>query len=282
MVAMGAFWGLQFSLAKIGGAHGIAPSAWVFFVNLIGTPVLFAIAWARGTRAADFPRHWVYALIAGATAIAIPNTIMALVVGKVPAGLAAMLNTLSPLMTYAIALGFRMERPHALRVTGLACGLVGAILVLGPRASLPDPAMWPWVVLCLWVPFFYAASNIYIGKYRPAGIDSIALASLMQAGSLVAVLPLALYEGIHVPIPPVHAGDWALLIQSAFNWIASLLFFEAMRLAGPVFFSQTGFLVTLWGVLWGWLLFGEIHSAYIWAAMAAIFVGLALVTRAGR
>jgi drug/metabolite transporter (DMT)-like permease len=110
----------------------------------------------------------------------------------------------------------------------------------------------------------------------------MALAALMQAGSLVAVLPLAVYEGIHIPIPPAHAGDWALLIQSAFNWIASLLFFEAMRLAGPVFFSQTGFLVTLWGVLWGWLLFDEIHSAYVWAAMAAIFVGLALVTRAGR
>jgi drug/metabolite transporter (DMT)-like permease len=282
MVAMGAFWGLQFSLAKIGGAHGIAPSSWVFFVNLIGTPVLFAIALARGTRAADLPRHWVYALIAGATAIAIPNTIMALVVGHVPAGLAAMLNTLSPLMTYAIALGFRMERAHALRIAGLACGLAGAVLVLGPRASLPDPAMWPWVVLCLWVPFFYAASNVYIGKYRPSGVDSIALAALMQAGSLVAVLPLAVYEGIHVPIPPAHAGDWALLVQSAFNWIASLLFFEAMRLAGPVFFSQTGFLVTLWGVLWGWLLFDETHSAYIWAAMAAIFVGLALVTRAGR
>jgi drug/metabolite transporter (DMT)-like permease len=282
MVAMGAFWGLQFSLAKIGAAHAIAPSAWVFFVNLVGTPVLFAIAAARGSRAADLQRHWVYALIAGATAIAIPNTIMALVVGRVPAGLAAMLNTLSPLMTYAIALGLRMERPHALRIAGLACGLVGAILVLGPRASLPDPAMWPWVVLCLWVPFFYAASNVYIGKYRPGGVDSMALAALMQAGSLVAVLPLAVYEGIHIPIPPAHAGDWALLIQSAFNWIASLLFFEAMRLAGPVFFSQTGFLVTLWGVLWGWLLFDEIHSAYVWAAMAAIFVGLALVTRAGR
>ena len=282
MVAMGAFWGLQFSLAKIGAANGIPPSSWVFFVNLVGTPVLLAIALARGTRASDLPRHWVYALIAGATAIAIPNTIMALVVGRVPAGLAAMLNTLSPLMTYAIALGFRMERPHALRIAGLACGLAGALLVLGPRASLPDPAMWPWVALCLWVPFFYAASNVYIGKCRPSGVDSIALASLMQAGSLVAVLPLAIYEGIHVPIPPVHAGDWALLIQSAFNWIASLLFFEAMRLAGPVFFSQTGFLVTLWGVLWGWLLFGEVHSAYVWAAMAAIFAGLALVTRAGR
>jgi drug/metabolite transporter (DMT)-like permease len=35
-------------------------------------------------------------------------------------------------------------------------------------------------------------------------------------------------------------------------------------------------------VFWGWLLFGEQHSLYVWAAMAAIFTGLALVTRAGR
>jgi drug/metabolite transporter (DMT)-like permease len=60
------------------------------------------------------------------------------------------------------------------------------------------------------------------------------------------------------------------------------MFFEVMRLAGPVFFSQTGFLVTLSGVFWGWFLFGETHSAYVWAAMAAIFLGLGLVTRAGR
>jgi drug/metabolite transporter (DMT)-like permease len=125
-------------------------------------------------------------------------------------------------------------------------------------------------------------SNVYVGKYRPSGVDSIGLAGAMQLGSVAVALPLALYSGLHVPLPPAHAGDWALIVQASINWIGSLLFFEVMRLAGPVFFSQTGFLVTLWGVLWGWMLFDETHSAYIWAAMAAIFVGLALVTRAGR
>jgi drug/metabolite transporter (DMT)-like permease len=252
------------------------------WLSLLSAAVLLGISAARGGKPWTLLGEWRYALIAGATAVAIPNAIMALVVGHVPAGIAAMLNTLAPLMTYAIALGFGMDKVHRLRVAGLGFGCAGALLVLGPRASLPDPAMWPWVALCLWVPFFYAASNIYVGRNRPAGADSIGLAGAMQAGAFATILLIALIQGVYVPIPPAHPGDWALLVQASIGWIGSLLFFEVMRLAGPVFFSQTGFLVTLWGVLWGWLFFGETHSAYVWAAMAAIFLGLALVTRAGR
>ena len=279
---MGAILGLNFSLAKIGMSHGIAPSAWTLFVNATAGVVLMAIAAWRGTAPGALWPHRRYALIAGATAVAIPNFIVVLAMRHVPAGLAAMLSTLAPLMTYAIALGFGMAALQRWRVAGLGLGVLGAVLVLGPRTSLPDPAMWPWVAMCLWVPLFYAASNIYIARRRPEGVDSLGLAAAMQWGAFLSLLPLALVQGVHLPLPPAHAGDWALLAQASLSWVASLLFFEVMRLAGPVFFSQTGFLVTLWGVLWGWLLFGETHSAWIWAAMLSIFAGLALVTRAGR
>ncbi|MGA1287374.1 MAG: DMT family transporter [Rubrivivax sp.] len=282
MMLMGALWGLQFSLAKMGMRDGIAPAAWIFTINLCGALVLLGIATWRGTRPSALRGHARYALIAGATAVTIPYVVTVTVMSRVPAGLAAVLNTLSPLMTYSIALAVGMAAVHRLRVAGLGFGLLGALLVLGPRASLPDPAMWPWVALCLTVPLFYAVSNIYIARQRPAGVDSLALAGAMQLGSLVLITPLALAQGLHLPLPPAHTGDWALLFQAATGWVGSLLFFEVLRLAGPVFFSQTGFLVTLWGVFWGWLFFGETHSVYVWAAMVSIFTGLALVTRAGR
>jgi len=283
MMCMGAIWGLQFSLAKIAYGAGIHPFGFTLAISVSAACLLAAVARARGASLPLAPRYWFYTLAAGATAIAIPNSLAVLAVGHVPAGLAAVLNTLSPLMTYAIALGLGMEKRRGLRLLGLGCGLAGAVLVVGPRASLPDPAMLPYVLLCLLVPFFYAASNIYIAKARPDGVDSIALAATMQIGSVACVLPLALASGaVHLPLPPQNDGDWALLLQCALAGIGSLLFFETLRLAGPVFFSQTGFLVTLAGVFWGWLLFGEQHSLYVWAAMAAIFAGLALVTRAGR
>ncbi len=282
MFAMGAIWGAQFSLAKIGMQAGIAPASWTIFVCVAAAIALLAIARWRGVRMGDLVPHTRYAILAGATSVAIPNTVMAIVVGHVPAGIAAMLNTLSPVMTYAMALGFAMDKVHPLRVAGIGCGLIGTLLILGPRASLPDPAMLPFVALNLLVPFFYALSNIYVARVRPAGVDSIALAGVMQVGSVATLLPLALWQGLYVPIPPAHAGDWALLALATMYWISSLLFFEVMRLAGPVFFSQTGFISTVFGVFWGWLFFGETHSLYIWGAMAAILAGLALVTRAGR
>lgn len=282
MMAMGAIWGLQISLAKIGSNHQIDPVAWMVFVNGIGAPALLIIAAWRGTDPRVLIPHGRYALIAGITAIAIPNTLVVLVMGYLPAGLAAVLNTLSPLMTYAMALGFKMAPLQGLRIAGLGFGVAGTLMVLLPKTSLPDPAIAPWVLVCLLIPLFYSISNIYIARQRPAGIDSIALAGAMQAGSFVCLLPIALVRGIHIPFPPSHLGDWALLAHAAFSWLGALLFFEVMRLAGPVFFSQTGFLVTLWGVFWGWLFFGESHSVWVWAAMVSIFTGLALVTRASR
>jgi hypothetical protein len=48
---------------------------------------------------------------------------------------------------------------------------------------------------------------------------------------------------------------------------------------GAVFASQTAYLITIAGVLWGMLLLHEHHSLWIWAAMLAMCAGVALVTR---
>jgi drug/metabolite transporter (DMT)-like permease len=48
--------------------------------------------------------------------------------------------------------------------------------------------------------------------------------------------------------------------------------------AGPLFASQVGYVVTLAGVFWGMLLFGESHSAWVWVSLVTMLAGLALVT----
>jgi drug/metabolite transporter (DMT)-like permease len=44
-----------------------------------------------------------------------------------------------------------------------------------------------------------------------------------------------------------------------------------------VFTSQVANLVTLCGVLWGMILFGERHSAWIWLSLATMMAGVFLV-----
>ena len=45
-----------------------------------------------------------------------------------------------------------------------------------------------------------------------------------------------------------------------------------------MFAAQTAYVVTLSGVLWGIVIFGEQHSPWIWGALAVMLIGLALVT----
>ena len=76
---------------------------------------------------------------------------------------------------------------------------------------------------------------------------------------------------------PAGEAEIGMLGQIVISSVAYLMFFEVLRLAGPVFMSFTGYIVTLTGIAWGVVLFGESHSPWVWGAAALIFAGLALV-----
>ena len=65
------------------------------------------------------------------------------------------------------------------------------------------------------------------------------------------------------------------------NTTAYLMFLELVRLAGPVFAGQVGYVVTVAGVFWGIVILDENHSGWIWGAIAIMFVGLAFVSPHG-
>ena len=47
--------------------------------------------------------------------------------------------------------------------------------------------------------------------------------------------------------------------------------------AAPVFASQMGYVVTLAGIAWGIVIFGEQHSLWFWGALVLMMLGLTLV-----
>ena len=64
---------------------------------------------------------------------------------------------------------------------------------------------------------------------------------------------------------------------SLINITGYVMFLELIRLAGPLFAAQMGYVVTAAGVLWGIVIFNETHSAWVWAALLVLFAGVALV-----
>ena len=80
------------------------------------------------------------------------------------------------------------------------------------------------------------------------------------------------------PAFPFGTLEWSVLALSIITAVAYTLFITVINIAGPVFASQTGYLVTLGGVVWGMVLFGETHSPWVWASVVTMMMGLALVT----
>ncbi len=279
LLLLGTIWGATFSLAKIGAEGGIPPFGYSALLHGAVGLLLLALAASRGIRVPLDRRALGFALVAGLTNSAVPSAIMLITVRRLPAGIVAVVVTLAPLMTYALSLALGLERPVARRAIGTAIGLAGTLLIVVPRASLPAPELLPWVLFAMIMPVIYSASNVFVARARPAGVDSVALAALTQACAGASMFAVALATGqLFVPGPPVDAAQIALAIHVLGGALAQLMFFEIVRIAGPVVLSQVAYVVTLTGLFWGWAIFGERHSVWVWLATAVILAGVVLVT----
>ena len=72
--------------------------------------------------------------------------------------------------------------------------------------------------------------------------------------------------------------EWALFGNAVINILAFVGFITTIQLAGPIFASQTGYIVTISGVIWGMVLFGETHSGWVWMSLLVMIIGPSLVS----
>ncbi len=278
ILILGNLWGLSFSLSKIAGMGGVSPVAYAFWQVLGAGGILLAVSLLRGRRPPVDRAHLRAYFVLGIVGIVIPNVNMVMVVIHLPAGVAVLTIPFVPLTTYVIALALRMERFDLLRLAGVLFGFGGAALILLPKASLPSADLAPWFLLGLLTPLCYAASNVLAERLRPAGAHSLPMAAGMLCASTMVLAPAVIVPGVFYPLyPPFEAPELAILGQIAISTFAYVIFFEIVRLVGPVYMSVTGYVVTLTGIGWGILIFGESHSPWVWGATVLIFAGMALV-----
>jgi len=278
LLLLGVMWGGSFSLAKLARLGDVHPFALMFWQSAGGAAIVALFGLARGALGGLRPRHMGFFLVTGLLAIVIPSTTIYWAAAAVPAGVLSMLVTTAPMLTYGLALATGIERKSPLRAAGIALGFVAVALIVLPRGSLPDRASAGWVLIGLIAPVCYAASNLFIAHFRPSGASSAALAAGMLGTSALVGLPLMLATGSgYLPGSPWRTADIAVLLLPVITGIAHIFVFKLIHMAGPVYFSQVGYFVTLAGIVWGMVLFGERHGPWIWAALALMFAGLALV-----
>lgn len=281
----GWMWGATFSLAKIATEAGAHPAGITHWQAVIGAALLIVFLAARRRGIPIDRAHLIFYVVCGFLGTVIPSILFFYAAPVLPAGVLSIAIATVPLATFLIALVIRIERFVVLRFTGVLLGIAAIVMLIAPETSLPDPGAAPWVLAAIAASLCYAAENIFIAVRLPRGTGAgSALAGMLCVASAV-LTPLVLATGTFTPLgADLDGATLSIVAMSAINVLSYGLFVYLVSLAGPVFASQMAYVVTVSGIAWGMLIFGERHSMWIWAAVAVLFAGLALVQprRSGR
>ena len=278
LVLSGIVFGSSFSLFKLAAGSGRSPlglAFWYSFVSaaLISIPVLIRghWTWLRG-------RVVLFCLLWGLVSTTAPCVLFFSAARVLPAGILALAIAFVPIATFAGAIMLKRDRASFRRCSGLGLGAVAALLVIVPKASLPDLDDALWVLLPFGAVLCYAAEHLYYAIEAPddAPVDGL-LFVMFTCAALTLAPVLLLSSTFFLPSWPPASEGYALFGVAAVTVLDYFLFAFLIARAGPVFTSQAAYFVTLAGIGWGMLLFAERHSVHVWLALVIALVGVFLV-----
>lgn len=278
LLLMGALWGGAIALAKIATNHGGHPVGLALWQTALGGALLLFLALVRRRPPSRLAPVLRFNVVCGCIGVALPSIALFWSARHLSAGVVAIAFASMPLLTYGLAALFKAENVDRLRVLGVTVGLGAIVLLVLPDTALPTPGLAPWVLLALGASVLMSAENLYVALRRPPGLDALALSCGRQLAAAAMLAPFAFSFDLTVPLFTAWGPvQWAASGMAVASASAYTLFLRVIHSAGPVFASQTAYVITLAGVFWGIVLLGERHSLYVWAALALMLVGLALV-----
>ncbi len=222
-------------------------AAMLWFLSLVmggAGLVLYAVVLITGKATGSFRSLFRYSLIAGCFQ-ALPMAMAYLSVGHVGAGYIALAYAFPLLMTYLLALLFRMEGFRLMRTLGVAVALAGGLMLAQGKydgLAAGSEAM-GWVVIASVIPVIVAGGNLFRTRFWPKGAAPLHLAAMMLMMASLVSLPFALmFEGTAglaglAASPTLVIFTLANIALFALQFVA---YFQLQLLAGPVYMSQIG------------------------------------------
>ncbi|HIO02610.1 MAG TPA: DMT family transporter [Alphaproteobacteria bacterium] len=279
LLVLGVAWGGSFSLAKIAVDEGAHPLGVNYWQSLIGAAILISYL-VLTKQSLPIGRNYLsFYLICGFLGSVVPGLLYFYAVIHVSPGVLAITIATVPIMTYIAAALIKIERRSTFRILGVCFGALSIILLIVPTESLPDRSAVPWVFAAIAAAACYTGENLVIAIRLPPGANAFVVLGGMLITATLIMTPFVLATDTFVPLSwPWGASDWAIIGLAILSVVCYGLFIGLVVRAGPVFASQTAYIVTLSGVFWGILIFGEKHSLWIWASLASMLIALALVT----
>jgi len=271
-----ATWGSAYAAVHVGLEYGATP--WVIVAGRLWAAtiilnLLLYVRRAQGKEAPATPGVQIKLALMGVLGAAAPFALFSFAQLEAPSGVVGLYSAVTPILVAAFApLVAPEDRPTPAKMAGVALGFAGVAVLMGPAAlegigsaSLLAQAAAALGAAC------YAVNTLVAraGRAIPA-LEAAAVWTLY--GALFAT-PFAIASAPGAHVEPIA---WAAIAFLALfpTALASIAYFYLIRSTGPVFVTQTNYLLPLWALALGAIAFGEEIGANAVLAFVLIVLGL--------
>ncbi len=206
----------------------------------------------------------------------IPFTLFAWGETRVSGGTASILNAMTPMFTVLVtALILRTESLTTSRLAGVACGIAGVVVLVGPDALMGADLLGQGACLLAAVSYGFA---LPYGR-RITGVAMPVLAACQLSAATLILLPLVLLIDQPWTLADPTTAGWIAIggLGLLSTGLAYLIFFRLLASAGATNLSLVTLLVPVSALLLGHLVLSEPITPRALGGMALIAAGLAAI-----
>jgi len=277
LIFLGSSWGLYFSLLKIAVLSGISYVG-ILTLTTVGVGIgMTAIALLRGRKPEFKLRHNIFYLVCALCGYLLPMIAELLVIAHMPAGLLTLIVSVAPLATLLFAWVMKTDVINLSRMAGIMLGAVAVFAILLPDAHSSEAVAWQWLLVALVVPVSYAIHHNFAARCWPAGSDSYQVACGEAIVASLILIMFSLFNWQWQDVQSWNQGHNAILFMAVISLVDIYIYFELIRLKGPIYTSHANYFMVISGVLWGMLMFAERPSPLMWISALLLVASLYLI-----
>lgn len=273
LISLAAIWGGSFLFMRV-SAHVLGPVLLISLRVLLGALFLLAVALMQ-KKPLEFRAHWKHFLILGLINTALPFTLFAFAAQTLPASLLSILNATAPIWG-AIVAALWLRTPFTVKsISGLVLGIAGVAILVGYDPTHMTLATGIAIAAGLAAGLCYGLASVYAKQAKSVDAFSNAHGSLWAA--CLWIVPAAPF------FPAVEApGMWVIASVAALgvlcSGVAYSLYFSLIDEIGAAPALSVGFLIPVFGVLWGSVILHEPVGLRTLVGGAIVLLGTALIT----
>jgi drug/metabolite transporter (DMT)-like permease len=279
LILLSIIWGSSYILIKK-TLIGVSPLQLGSLRVIFTTMVLFILGFSSLKK---IPKDkWKWIILTGYIGSFFPSFFFAFAQTEIDSGVAAILNSLTPLATLIIGVVFYKFIIDSKQILGVIIGLFGSFLLIYEGSTINPDQNFLFVGFIITASVCYATSvNMLKAHLQDVPAVSIAL------GNFLCILPPALiilfYSGFMninvIESPKVQNALFYIIVLSVFgSAFAKILFNKFVQIASPVFASSVTYTLPVVAVMWG-LLDGETINFRQILATIVILIGVYFANR---